>query len=126
MRKFKAHERTVEKEAKLAGMIESAESAALVLANRLQLEKEKKGMDFLCTSCENLRTHEQSSSDRQNSRHCVSSQVKSCIRSSVNCATTAPVCGLSRVLNIWIGRPRGVTQRFVATVFVGLPSHISF
>ena len=43
MRKFKDHERTVEKEAKVSEMIESAESRALVLANRLQLEKERRG-----------------------------------------------------------------------------------
>ena len=46
MRKFRDHERTVEKQAKLADMIESADSRAMVLANRLQLEREKQGWLF--------------------------------------------------------------------------------
>ena len=44
--KFREHKKSVEKEAELSHMIESADSRALILANRLQMETEKRGMDL--------------------------------------------------------------------------------
>ncbi len=44
LRQFREHKKSVEKEAELSHMIESAESRALVLANRLQMETEKRGL----------------------------------------------------------------------------------
>lgn len=45
LRKFREHRKSVEKEAELSHMIESADTKALIIANQMQVQKEKRGAE---------------------------------------------------------------------------------
>ena len=119
LRKFREHKKSVEKEAELSHMIESAESRALERANRLQLEKEKRGSNARSAlSDHKTLTFEKKATGTGCCHSCLMSRMMTYTGYNDNLVIRLQVCGRCSLENIKIGKHQAARQVCAAMAYV--------